>query len=463
MAEAEGIVHPQVVPRASVPKLPLGTVLAYGVPIMGFAYLLFFVQFYLLKFATDVLLVGPAVVGVLFGVGRIWDAVSDPLAGYLSDRTRTRLGRRRPWLLAALLPIIATFVMIWSPPAHLEGGALVLWLAVAIFGFYTALTMYQVPHMSLGAELSRDYHERSRVFGVQSAAWTIGLMLSFVGIQIVSTAEKPRDAATLMALASGLVAISVLLIAPVLLRERPEHQGRGSSSPYGAFRDVLRNPHARVLLVVWLIQGLGAAVLGTLAPFLAQYILREPDQMAKLPAFFVVASVGSVPWWVWLSRRLGKRDVWRTAMVGTALSFGGTFFVGAGELTLMRVLLVGAGFFSGCGQVLGPSMLADVIDYDEHRTGERKEGAYAAAWGFVIKGAIGLQIMVTGLVLQLAGFEPNVEQTDTVKLALRILYAGLPFVSFLVGARLIGRFAFNEREHAEVRALLDARSSTAEA
>lgn len=447
---------------AEAQKLPVPTLLAYGIPMIGFAFLLFFVQFYLLKFAADVLLVAPAVIGVLFGAGRIWDAVSDPLAGYWSDRTRSRLGRRRPWLIAALVPIIVTFVMIWSPPAHLQGTPLVVWLAIAIFGFYSALTMYQVPHMSLGTELSQDYHERSRLFGVQSASWTIGLMLSFVAIQIVSTAAHPRSAATMMAIISVLAAVVVLLIAPVALRERQEYQGRGSPSPFGAFRDVFRNPHARILLTVWLIQGLGGAVLGTLAPFLAQYILEEPDQMAKLPAFYVVASVVSIPFWVALSRRLGKRDVWRMAMVGTGLSFGATFFVGAGELALMRILLVGAGFFSGCGQVLGPSMLADVIDYDEHRTGERKEGAYAAAWGFAIKGAVGFQIMVAGVVLQLAGFVPNSEQTETVKLAMRILYAGLPFTFFLAGATLFSRFAFNEREHAEVRAALDARAADAD-
>jgi GPH family glycoside/pentoside/hexuronide:cation symporter len=437
----------------------LRTLLAYGVPMSAYAYLLFFVQFYFLKFATDVLLIAPWIIGLIFGIGRVWDAISDPIAGYWSDRTRTRFGRRRPWLLAALAPILATFLMVWSPPASLAGNALIAWVVVAVFGFYTALTMYHIPHQSLGAELTLDYHERSRVFAIQSASWTLGMLLSFVAIQVVSNAESPRLAAIEMALSTGVAAIALLLVPPLLLRERREFLGRGGTSPAAAMRDVLQNRHARLLLAVWLIQGLGGAVLGVLAPYIAEYILDRPDQMATLPAYFVLSSVASVPVWVQLSRRFGKRTVWSLAMVGMALSFGATFFVGAGNLTAMQLLLVCAGFSGGCGQIIGPSMLADVIDYDEYRTGQRKEGAYAAAWGFALKSAIGLQIMITGAVLQLAGFEPNREQAESAKLALRLLYAVIPFVFFALGAVLFRGFAFNEAEHAEVRAALDARAA----
>jgi GPH family glycoside/pentoside/hexuronide:cation symporter len=102
-----------------------------------------------------------------------------------------------------------------------------------------------------------------------------------------------------------------------------------------------------------------------------------------------------------------------------------------------------------------------VIDYDEYRTRQRKEGAYTAAWGFALKFAIGFQIMVTGVVLQLAGFAPNVDQTSVAKLALRLLSAGMPFVFFLLGAVILGRFRLNEREHAEIRTRIEARRSQA--
>lgn len=243
----------------------------------------------------------------------------------------------------------------------------------------------------------------------------------------------------------------ILLIPPSLLRERPEHQGRGGDSPHAALRDVFRNPHARRLLSVWFVNALGTGVLGILAPYLTQYVLRRPDLTGWVPAFFVISSVASIPFWVWLSRRFGKREVWVVALFGTSLFFGATFFVQPGVVTLLCVLMIGAGASVGCGQAIGPSMLADVIDYDEYRTGQRKEGAYSAAWGFALKVAFGFVIMLTGFALQLSGFQPNIEQTPTAELTLRGLFAGAPFVAALRGALLLRRFSLTRAERARIR------------
>ncbi|UCE85979.1 MAG: MFS transporter [Deltaproteobacteria bacterium] len=442
-------------PRAE--RVPLRIVLAYGPPIFGLSALLFFVQFFFLKFATDVLLLAPATVGVIFALGRAWDAVSDPIAGTWSDRTRTRLGRRRPWMLAAIPVLGLTFAMIWIPPAALHGTALTVWIGVGLFAFYTAFTAYVIPHLSLGAELSTDHHDRSRIFGARHAAFTLGIMLAFGGMQFVENSPDPRAAAASLALVAIVVLSAVLLIPASLIAERAEYQGRGAQSSFGAMGDVLRNPHARILLFVVFIEMSGSGVLGILSPYLTVYILKRPDLIGPLPAIFVVFSVISIPFWVRASRRFGKRNVWRFAMVGTALSFGSCFFVGEGDVVLICVLLVFAGLSSGCGGAVGPSMLADVIDYDEYVSGERKEGAYSAAQGFAIKAAHALIILLTGVLLQVSGFEPNVEQGRAAELAIRGLFAGAPFAMFSLAAVVFGRFLLDHREHGRIRAELDAR------
>jgi GPH family glycoside/pentoside/hexuronide:cation symporter len=438
-------------------RVPLRTVLAYGPPIFGLSALLFFVQFFFLKFATDVLLLAPATVGVIFALGRAWDAVSDPIAGTWSDRTRTRLGRRRPWMLAAIPLLALTFAMTWMPPAALEGAALTVWVAVALFAFYTAFTAYVIPHLSLGAELTTDHHDRSRIFGARHAAFTLGIMLAFAGMQFVENSADPRAAAAALAVFAIVVMSLILLVPPMFVAEPREHQGRGAQTSYGAMADVLRNRHARILLFVVFIEMSGAGVLGVLSPYLTVYILKRPDLIGPLPAIFVAFSVLSIPFWVRASRRFGKRNVWRVAMLGTSLSFGGCFFVGAGDVALICVLLVFAGLSSGCGGAVGPSILADVIDYDEYVSGERKEGAYSAAQGFAIKAAHALIILVTGLALQLSGFEPNVDQGPAAELAIRGLFAGAPFTMFGLAAVLFGRFQLDHREHARIRAELDQR------
>jgi len=438
---------------ASGVRVGWGPLLTYALPVSAFSFYLFFVQFYFLKFATDVLLLPPAI-SLLFGAGRLWDAVTDPLVGTWSDRTRARLGRRRPWMLAGVPLLAAFFLMVWRPPAW-EQGPLILWLAVALAGFYASYTIYQIPHQALGAELSPDHHERTRVFGAHRMAFMAGMMVVFVAMQQVIDAPDRAAAAARLATGAALVLSLVLLVPPLFLRERPEFQGRGAASGFRALADVWRNPHARVLLLVWLMEGVGGGALGVLAPYTSEYVAGRPDLTAVLPAFFMVPAVLGIPVWVGMSRRWGKKRVWLWAIAGAAFFFGLTILL-QDDITLLCVALVGAGFCNGAGGAIGASMLADVIDWDELRSGERKEGAYSAAWGFALKLSIGLVVAFTGVALQLAGFRPNVEQTATAEWTLRVLFGGLPLAGGIGAFLVLLRFRLDERAHARVRAELDA-------
>ena len=286
-------------------------------------------------------------------------------------------------------------------------------------------------------------------------AFILGMMAAFGAIQIVAVSDDPRATASTLAAVVAAAMFLGLLIPPIALQEREDHQGRGARTPFAAIRDVARNPHARLLLGVWFLENLGAGSLGVLSPYAVEYIVKRPDLIGVIPAFFVVAGVISVPLWLRLARRMGKRDAWCLAMVGMALSFGATAFVGEGDLVLLSALLVLGGLSYGCGGVVGPSILADVIDYDEAETGERKEGAYAAAWGFSWKLAVAAIGAITGISLQASGFVPNAEQPLAAERTLRLLFSGTPFVTFLVGAYLFQRFSITEEEHARIRSRAD--------
>jgi GPH family glycoside/pentoside/hexuronide:cation symporter len=202
-------------------RVPLGTILAYNAPPLGLGFMFFLVSLYMMKFSTDVLLMSPAAIGLIFGLSRIWDAISDPVAGYFSDRTNSRLGRRRPWMLAAAIPIAVSYVLMWNPPASLVGGPLIVWMAVAVFGFYTAMTIIVVPHSSLGAELTQNYHERTRIFGVRHICWGGGSLLSLAGMFLLIRSEAPRDTAFQITLGVSTATALLILFAVARLRERP--------------------------------------------------------------------------------------------------------------------------------------------------------------------------------------------------------------------------------------------------
>lgn len=428
----------------STPHLSPAVLAAYGAPSFGFAYLLFFVQFYFLKFATDVLLLAPAVVSLLFAAAKIWDAISCPLVGSWSDRLRSRWGRRRPFLIGSLPLLAISYVMIWSPPSGLGSGALTVWVGAALFVFFTAFDLYTLPQLALGAELSSDSHERTRLFAARQMSFTVGMLLAFGAIQLAMNAADPRLAALELAIPSALLAAAVLLVTPLALRERADAGGRGGRGFVAAFRDVLATKPARRLLAVEGIEAIGVGAVGSLAPYIAEYLLLRPDVVGVLPASYVLAGIVAIPLWVRVAGRFGKRETWMAAMLLAAFAFGGIWTVGPDDLGLMLVLLAFAGAAMGCGQVLGKALLADVIDLDERRTGERKEGAYSAASTVVLKAGAALSIAASGPVMAATGFVPNVEQSAESLLGLRLLFAGLPCVGFLVGAWAFRGFSLEE-------------------
>jgi len=448
-------------------------VIAYGAPALGAGYMYLLLGLYVMKFSTDVLLIAPAVMGLIFSASRIWDAISDPLVGYLSDRTRGSLGRRRSWILASVLPIAAFFVMVFAPPAGLEGAALSAWMAVAIIGFYSVMTIFFVPHLSLGAELSSNYHERSRLFGIRHACFTFGSILALAAFTVLIFAERQgpeqaRDTAFQLSLLAAAITAGLIVFAGLRLRERSDFQGRVNDNPFHAFRDVWRNPHARLLIVVTFIENIGGAAIGVLTLYVAQYVIGTPQWAPLMILCYMIPSSLSVPLWIPLSRRFGKLRLWIFSMLLTAASFGAMFlvpFVGPvlWKVVIISVLAVFAGLAAGCGGTIAPSVQGDVIDYDEYLTGERKEGSYFAAWNFVYKSAMGVMLFLTGMVLEVSGFVPNQTQTLTVQLSIMALYGLMPLACYAIGAGLIARFSLDERTHGEIRQALDARRRGTEA
>ena len=443
-------------------RTPFGITIAYGMPAIGAGYMYLLMSLYVMKFSTDVLLIAPAVMGVIFSISRIWDAVSDPIAGYLSDRTTFKFGRRRTWILISFIPISLGFLAVFSPPESIQGQSLDLWMLIAILSFYSAITLLNVPHMALGAELSEDYHERTRLFGVRHIGFTLGSILALVSMSLLISEENSSDGnVRLMARNLAFFAIGAMSLmifyAVSRLKENPEFQNRVNKNPFKAFRDVWVNPHARILIVVLFIENIGGAVIGVLTLYVTQYIVEAPAWAPLIIFAYMLPSALSVPLWIPLSRKFGKVNLWVFSLAFTGISFGGIFIIPFLESVNDRLIVMFAGAFlggmaAGCGGAIGPSVKGDVIDYDEYLTGERKEGSYFAALNFVFKTATGIMLLVTGFVLQFSGFIPNQPQTMEVKIALISLYGLVPLVFYSLGAFLLfKKFTFGEKEHTLIK------------
>ena len=435
------------------------TVLAYAAPALGCGYMYLLVSLYVMKYSTDVLLIPPAVMGAIFSASRIINAISDPLIGHISDRTRSAFGRRRFWLLASVLPTAVLFYMIFIQPRSLDANGLVIWMAVAIVGYYIAINFCFIPHLSLGAELSSDTHQRNRLFGHRHAGYTFGSVLALFTLQIFLTAEQAgpeavRAAGGTIAIAAGIGFGALVLFAAVTLHERPEYSGTVQTPFFAAFVHVWRNPHARVLLIVTFIENVGFAAVTVLALYITEYVVGQPLMSVLVILAYMAPSAIFAPLWARVAKRVGKVHLWMYSMLTTALAFGGLFpvlyFDGPHQLPGLMTLLFIAGLAAGCGGAIGPSVQSDVIDYDELQTGERKEGTYFAAWDFVFKSAYGVMLLLTGFILQAANFVPNATQPQSARVAMILLFSVFPLVCYLIGAWIFAKFTLDEKAHADI-------------
>ena len=413
-----------------------------------------------LKYAVDDLGASAAAIGTVFLVAKLWDAVSDPIVGNLSDRTMHRLGRRKLWLFASAPLLCAFGIMAWVPPSGLEGAWLVAWVTVAVLGFYTAYTVFEVPHMALGAELTFDRQQRNLVFGVRQVVRTLGMFAAGTGG--VYLVQQGASGAALMAYGVGAVTLLVVIGGVALVPgERADFVGRGGDNPFRALRDIGANRHARLLLFVFFIESIGSGGIGVLTPFLVEYVVGMKEMVPVLLGAYMLSALVAVPFWVWLGRRFEKRRLWLYAMVQSGVGYGLLFWVGEGDWLLMAISGVVAGTAGACGNTLGQALKAEVIDFDEYRTGERKEGAYFAGWSFVSKLAGGLMVGVVGYSLEWSGYVENAaEQTQLAKNTMILLAGGVPMAGYAIGALAFTRFALSEKEHARIRAELDDQGSS---
>ena len=438
-------------------RLSTSMIWIFSVPAAGQGFMYLFLSVYLLAYATEVLGLAPAAMGLIFLASRLWDAVSDPLAGYLSDHTKSRIGRRRPWLIAGAVPVGAVFVMLVGAPESLGPDELFLWMLVATLLFHTGMTIFGMPHDSLGAELSTDYHERNRIFGIRRFCFGIGSLAMFGALSVLTDSETPRADALNMAIIVGVLTTISMLVTGFFVREPKTHQGRGAANPWTAVRDVLANPHARLLLIVFFTQQLGIAAVSTLMPFIARYQMGDAGLLIPIMGTVFGVSILTIPIWIRLGQHFEKKSLVSISMALVGTVFGLLGIVQEGQVSFAIALGALAGLGIGGLDVLTPSIQADVIDYDELETGERKEGVYFAAWHFVAKTGMGISGAMVGFLLSASGFVAGQAQSDETLLAMRVLAAGIPLVCYATGLFVFLRFRLTRKEHASIQATLELR------
>jgi GPH family glycoside/pentoside/hexuronide:cation symporter len=454
-------------------RLPLGVKLAYGLPAMAGTGMALPIAIHMTKFYSDNVGVALGFIALGQAFARAFDAISDPLMGWISDRTRSRWGRRRPWMALGAPLAAGFFVMLFAPPLGIGPLAGAVWFSAAIFLFFVLNTIYGIPHYGLGPELTSDYHERTSLFAWRDGSALLGTMLAAaapsIAVRVLVARGMDRGEAERLAYYWFAVAMAVLLVAlywwlVARVRENPEFSSRRPNPFVPGVRRVLRNRPFRILLGCYLVTGITGAIPGIFLPFYLQYVLGLENWLELLGGFLLTyfgSGFLSIPLWVRLTRSYGKRDVWTWHyLVGASASFSlyvlPAVFPGEAAIVPLYVILVWAGTGFSSGIFLAPSMQADVIDYDELHTGKRREAQYGALWQIATKFAVIPSASIPLAVLAAVGFEPNQVQSETVTQTIRLIYGTTPGTMALLAMLIAVRFPITEPVHRLILAGIEA-------
>jgi len=449
-----------------MPRLAPATRLAYGAPGFAFALVGLPIYVHLPRFYADTLGVNLTFLGAAILTSRLWDAVTDPAVGFVSDRIRTRFGRRRPFIAFGSVPLALGAVLLLMPPSWLSPAALGWWFGAWLFVVFLAWTAVQIPHAALGAELTDDHHERTSLFAVRDGLWILGTLVAAASPALArqllgATGGDERQVFAALALTFGFLLLVLPWVCVLGVREPTITAAPSPVTPVEATREAWRNRPFRVMLLAYGIGALGAALPATLVLFYVEHVLHAAHLgEAFLAAYFLVGVV-CLPLWTRAARRVGKKPAWLTAMALSVAAFSGAFFLGPGDTWWYGAIVVVSGIGFGAGLVLPASLVADTIDYDEWQTGHRREGLYYGLWSIVTKVSAAIGAAAALPALERAGYVAQATtQPESVSLALRTMYAAVPCLCYAAAFLVAVRFPIDERRHGEIRRALDARAIT---
>ncbi len=457
-------------------RLPNSKLFFYSLVDMPLMMALFPVMVFIPKFYTTEMGVGLALAGNLMLSIRIFDIFTDPLIGYLSDRTTSRWGRRRPWILASTPMLVAGFYFLFIPPDDISflldffpfvpaEYASALYMFVCMFGLSLGTTMIMIPYYSWGAELSPDYNERSRITGWRSILGVCGSILA----QLLPIFAKEffgleGSAAVLMVVGTGMLfTLPICVFLTVWMVPETKDFVSSRTPVMEGLRLMMKNGPFKRLIAAFMVGGTALSITTPLYLFFITFVLVAEGDAPYMLAFFYTANILAVPFWVKISRRIGKHKayIWSFVIIACAHPF--YLLLGEGDFWWMTPITLATGFSAGAFAAIPNSMKADVIDLDTLESGENRAASYFATWSFTTKmaGALGGWIALNGLAL--IGFDPQLGTENSAEhmFGLRFMFALFPSIFFLTAAAIIWKYPITEEYHLKMRAELEERNGSA--
>ena len=409
--------------------------------------------FFQLYFLTDVARLRPDYAAWAVALPRLWDAVNDPLFGLLSDRLRTRWGRRRALLLFGSVPLGLSFIFMWLVPPFGQLG-LAIYYALTFILFDTAYTVVHVGYNALTPELTSDYDERSSLNGYRmifSISGTLGaiILATVLGWYITDT----HLLYTILGIGLGLVSIIPPLIVFRITQEKPSDEQPEALTWGQAMKMTLSNRPFRLVMGLYLLSWTTASILAAMLVYYANYRLRVPDQAN----YFVLMAEGSaiffIPFWVWVSKKLDKRRAFIIGMLTWIVVLLGISALPADAVGFAYILAALSGSGIATAYVLPWSMIPDIIENDQLQTGQRREGSYYSFAAFFQKLGTAFALWGMGQALAVTGYiTPDASgvlpiQPESAIQAIRVFTGPIPAVLLILAVFFAWNYPITREAH----------------
>ncbi|MBF9015979.1 MULTISPECIES: MFS transporter [unclassified Oceanispirochaeta] len=450
--------------------VPMREKLAFGVGDLAINIAFTTIGFYFIFFIVNVAGLRAEWAGIIFACAKLWDAITDYYMGILSDRTKSRFGRRRPYILAGSIPLAISFALLWIVPFQ-NPVALFIYYMIIILIFNTAFTVVSVPYNALLPELSSNYNERTNITGFRMSFAFIGNLIAAAGVALIvdvifGGAENYDKGYPAMGVILGVIILVILIITFLGTKERKKEVSENKDGFLGTIKALLSMKEFRMMLGMFLFSMIAIDIfMAVVLFFLKDVVHISDDIMFLLMGVPLVLAVVAAPLWVYLGEKLGKRNAYAISAVLFALILLLFFVAPVGNVVYVTIIAMLAGLGISASQIIPWSIMPDINEIDEHRNGVRREGAVYGITIFLYKSASAIAILLVSSVLGIFGYieGTGAVQPESAVKAIRILIGIAPGICSLIAAFFALKLPLSKDQFDQMRLEIEERKAVRKA
>lgn len=437
--------------------LSLKEKVGFGVYDLGGNLFFTVVAFLLLNYLTDTVGISAGLASLIIVIGKVWDAITDPITGYLSDRTKSRWGRRRSFMLYGAVPLFVTMFLMFLNPGLSSPVMLFIWGLTVYCLLCTAHTVVSIPYGALTPELTRDFHERTELNGYRFGFAVVGTLIGAgAALPLVGAFHNKNTGFAVMGATFGFIMMVTTLATVFTVKESTEPRREAVAGFFRTYLDVFRNKAFLLILLAFVFHITAITIVSGITIYYFKYIHNDEAKTTVAMVVLLVTTMLFIPVSVILAKKLGKKIVYILGMLEFAITMMILFVCGHVMPVGFSIVLM---FFSGIGMglmyAIPHAIVPDAVEYNYLLTGERTEGAYYGIMAFGTKIGQAMALGIMGAILSLFGYIPEVAQTDSSLLGIRLLLGPISALIFLMAILAVYFYPIDEKRYSEILAQID--------